>query len=133
MRSIVIALLFTMASATIFSQYSLYKEIEGVQFHAKWGHEKWYSKKSPKVLMVKIVNTSSSAAEFTLGLEFFANLIMMEDSQEKPYCLGAGKTLLPRMAGLVFKPVEANTDLLDSFELTGLEIKKMSTANCKTQ
>ncbi len=133
MRSIIIALLLSFAASNMFAQYTLYKEIEGVQFHTKWGNEKWYSKKSPKILMVKIINKSSTAAEFTLGIEFFTNLIMIEESAEKPYCVSAGKTLLPRVAGLAFKPAKANPESLDSFELTGLEIEKLATTNCKQQ
>jgi hypothetical protein len=94
------------------------------------GHEKWFSKKSPKVLLVKIVNTTDVAIEFDFGVEFFMDLLLVEESKPKAYCLSAGKTLLPRVSGLVFKPESVEPDSLDSYELSGLEIKKAISKDC---
>ncbi len=112
------------------SQFLLKKEVDGVQFYTKWGHEKWLSKKSPKVLLVKIVNTTPYAVEFDLGVEFFMNMMLIEESKAKSYCLSGGKTLLPRVSGLLYKPEGVDPDSLDSFELSGLDIKKATIKDC---
>lgn len=130
MKKIILFIVVAISVQTSAAQYVLYKEIDGVEFYSKWGHEKWLSKKSPKVLMVKIVNTGPTAVEFNLGVEFFSNLMMVEESPEKPFCLSAGKTLLPRMAALVFKPAGSSPEKLDSFELTGLELVRMEKSSC---
>src|SRR6218665_2445682 len=122
---IIVVLMLLSYSAS--SQYTLYKEVDGVAFYTKWGNEKWWSKKSPKVLLVKVKNNNALAVNFTLGVEFFKEMQLIESGREEEYCLSQRTTANPRMRGLVFKPTETtNPDNLDSFELSGLEIKKMA-------
>ena len=68
MKKLLVVLTFALAVNNIRAQYTLYREVSGVEFYTKWGREKWLSKKSPKVLMVKIVNTGSKAVDFDLGV-----------------------------------------------------------------
>lgn len=105
----------------------LHKEVNGVEFYTKWSHEKWWNKKSPKVLLVKVKNTNSLAVNYTMGVEFMSNLKMVEESKEEDYCLSQYATAKPRKNGLLFKP--AGTEF-DSFELTGLEIEKQLVYEC---
>jgi hypothetical protein len=128
MKAQLIGICLGFISITSHAQFTLHKEIDGVQFYTKIANEKWYSKKSPKVLMVKVVNKNSVAANFTMGVELFANLLMIEESPEVNYCIGAGKKMNARRAGLVFKP---NDEMeLSSFELSGLLVTKSDKADC---
>jgi hypothetical protein len=130
MKSLFFIILISAIGLSAAGQYQLYKEVNQVEFYTKWGREKWLSKKSPRVLMVKVVNKGSHAAEFDLGVEFFRNLVLVEESKPASQCLSAGKTLLPRMSGLIFKPAETNPDEIDSVELTGLDIMIKDKPDC---
>lgn len=126
-------MLFTfllVSSVTLQAQFQLYREVGQVSYYTKWSHEKWYSKKSPKVLLVKVVNKSSFAVQFDLSVEFYKNLVMVEQSGPFTQCLGSGKTLLPRMSGFVFKPAEINPAEIDSFELSGIEGTVLDVSGC---
>lgn len=126
-------MLFTfllIGSVTLQAQFQLYREVGQVSYYTKWSHEKWYSKKSPKVLLVKVVNKSSFAVQFDLSVEFYKNLVMVEQSGPFTQCLGSGKTLLPRMSGFVFKPAEINPAEIDSFELSGIEGTVLDVSGC---
>jgi len=113
------------------SQFTLYKAIDGVEFYTKWGNEKWWSKKSSKVLLVKVKNTNTLAVKYTLGVEFYKNLQLIEVGKEEEYCLSQYTTAFPRRRGLVFKPSEASSiNEMDSFELSGLEIDKQIEYEC---
>ncbi len=130
MKSILTAIFIIVFLENATSQFLLKKEVDGVQFYTKWGHEKWFSKKSPKVLLVKIINTTPYAVEFDMGVEFFMNMMLVEESKAKSYCLSGGKSLLPRVSGLIYKPESADPDSLDSFELPVLDIKKATIKDC---
>ncbi len=131
MRPILVALVFSIVSFAAQSQYTLHKEVDGVQFYTKWGNEKWWSKKSPKVLLVKVKNTNSLAVRYTLGVEFFKNLQLIEAGKEEEYCLSQYSTAYPRRAGLVFKPNDnASVNEMDTFELSGLDIDKQIEYEC---
>jgi hypothetical protein len=130
MKRLFFIFLITTFGLSAAGQYQLYKEVNQIEFYTKWGREKWLSKKSPRVLMVKVVNKSASAVEFDLGVEFFRNLVLVEESKPVSQCLSSGKTLLPRMSGLMFKPADANPDEIDSVELTGLEITVKDGPDC---
>lgn len=121
---------FLISSVTLQAQFQLYREVGQVSYYTKWSHEKWYSKKSPKVLLVKVVNKSSFAVQFDLSVEFYKNLVMVEQSGPFTQCLGSGKTLLPRMSGFVFKPAEINPAEIDSFELSGIEGTVLDVSGC---
>lgn len=121
---------FLIGSVTLQAQFQLYREVGQVSYYTKWSHEKWYSKKSPKVLLVKVVNKSSFAVQFDLSVEFYKNLVMVEQSGPFTQCLGSGKTLLPRMSGFVFKPAEINPAEIDSFELSGIEGTVLDVSGC---
>jgi len=128
MRFLVLVLLVGLLSVSGYSQFVLQKEVNGVEFYTKWSHEKWWSKKSAKVLLVKVKNTNELAVKYTMGVEFLNNLKMVEESKEEDYCLGQFATAKPRKNGFVFKP--AGSDF-DSFELTGLEVEKQLVYECK--
>lgn len=131
MRVIISTAIVLMFSITVHGQYTLHKEVNGVQFYTKWGNEKWWSKKSPKVLLIKVKNTNGLAVSYTIGVEFFKNLQLLEASKEEEYCLGQNATAFPRSAGLVFKPTdEAALKEMDTFELSGLEVEKQSEFEC---
>ncbi len=125
MKKLLLFLAMSLLTVALSAQYTLYKEVNGIQFYTQWSHEKWWSKKSAEVLLVKVINTSDSAASFTLGLEFFKNILLVEESPEATYCIKAHKKLKPRLSGMVFKPVKKRNEF-DAFELTGLEIEKVS-------
>jgi len=112
------------------AQYELKKEVNGLQVFTKWSHEKWWSKKSDKVLLVKVANTNEVAVSYDLGIEFYKDLQMVEESKAENYCLGAHKSILPRWKGIVFKPSPEVRDVFDSFELTGLDVEKLSGISC---
>lgn len=130
MRTLLL-LLAVLASTTAFSQYNLHTTKEGVEVYTRWGHEKWWSKKSDKVLLVKIKNVNLTAVEVSLGVELFHNMQLLENSPEEAYCLSKQSTAFPRLRGLVFKPT-SNDALkeMDSFELTGLEVRKLEGTSC---
>lgn len=130
MKKLLAALGFMLVLLSADAQYQLYKEVEGVEFYTKWGREKWLSKKSPKVLLIKVVNKGSLAVDFEMGVEFFKDMIMVEESKPSSMCISAGKTLLPRMAGLVYKPAEVNPEEIDGFELSDLEVTKRTLGDC---
>ncbi len=131
MKNLILLALAIVCSLHSIAQFQLYKEVSRIEFYTKWGREKWYSKKSPKVLLVKVVNKSSAAVEFDLGVEFFKNLTLVEESKPVSQCLGAGKTLLPRMSGLIFKPLENLPETIDSFELSGLDVVVKDVQDCQ--
>jgi hypothetical protein len=131
MKLIFVLIIAMICSLNSQGQYQLYKEVNQVEFYTKWGREKWLSKKSPKILMVKVINRGSFAVEFDLGVEFFKDLALVEDSKPVAQCLSAGKTLLPRMSGLMFKPLEYASDKIDSFELSGLDIVIKDMPDCQ--
>ncbi len=131
MKTPFILVVLILISYSVSSQYTLYKEVDGVAFYTKWGNEKWWSKKSPKVLLVKVKNNNELAVNFTLGVEFFKEMQLVESGKGEEYCLNQHATANPRMRGLVFKPSEtANPDNMGSFELSGLEIKKLTEYEC---
>jgi hypothetical protein len=130
MKNLVVLVLLFSVSFAVSAQFQLYKEVGQVSYYTKWSHEKWYSKKSPKVLLVKVVNKSSFAVRFDLSVEFYKNLMMVEESEQVTQCLSSGKTLLPRMAGLVFKPAELNPEEIDAFELSGIEATVLDVPDC---
>ena len=113
------------------AQYDLYKEVQGVQFYVKWSHEKWWSKKSPKVLLVKVKNNNTTAVDYTLGIDFFVQMKQVESRKEESYCLGQRTTASPRVKGLVFAP---SPEILSqsgfTFELTGLDVELKEERNC---
>jgi len=119
-----------LAATNVSAQFQLYKEIDSLQFYTKWSHAKWYSKKSGDVLLVKVVNTSSSTAELSVGVEFFASMKLVEESQVYSYCVEAGKTLKPRVHGLVFQPASGGKENFESFELKDPDITKRGTTQC---
>jgi hypothetical protein len=130
MRTLLL-LLGILTSTAAFSQFNLHTTKEGVEVYTRWGHEKWWSKKSDKVLLVKIKNVNLTAVEVSLGVELFHNMQLLENSPEEAYCISKQSTAFPRMRGLVFKP--SSTDALkemDSFELTGLEVRKLEGTSC---
>lgn len=110
-----------LVTSQVSSQYTLYKEVDGVQFYTKWGHEKWWSRKSDKVLLVKVVNTTDTPMTYSLGVEFFKDLKMVEQSQPGTYCVKAGGKVMPRSKGLMVKPAV----VYDTIELTGLDVEKV--------
>jgi hypothetical protein len=124
----VIALLMLTFNAS--SQFNLYKEIDGLQFYTKWSHTKWYSKKSGDVLLVKVINTTNETATFSVGVEFFKEVRLEEESQTFDFCISAGKTLKPRVHGLVFQPSKGVKENYDSVELKDPEIKKIGNVDC---
>lgn len=130
MKNLMLFTFFLIGSVTLQAQFQLYREVGQVSYYTKWSHEKWYSKKSPKVLLVKVVNKSSFAVQFDLSVEFYKNLVMVEQSGPFTQCLGSGKTLLPRMSGFVFKPAEINPAEIDSFELSGIEGTVLDVSGC---
>ena len=130
MKNTIVLFLFLLSASFSQAQYALKKEVDGVQVFTKWGHEKWWKRKSPEVLIVKVVNNNDVAVRFDLGIEFFKDLVMVEDAKPANYCLSAHKSLMPRMAGLVFKPAKVTSSEIDSFELTELEIEKLARAGC---
>jgi hypothetical protein len=133
MKTCILSLFFLCAVLPASAQYELYKEVGQVSFYTKWGREKWYSKKSPKVLLIKIVNKSSFAVDLDLTVEFYKNLALVEESQPVSQCLGSGKTLLPRMAGLVFKPAQIAPEEIDGFELSGTDGVVLDTPDCRPE
>lgn len=131
MKSVFFVLSFLFLTDAANSQFTLYKSVDGVEFYTKWGNEKWWSKKSPAVLLVKVKNTNKLTINYTLGVEFFKNLQLVESSNEENYCLGALSKATPRIKGLVFKPsVESAVTSIDSFELSGLKIEKLTIEEC---
>ena len=116
--------------AALNAQFTLYKEVQGVKFYTKWGHEKWWSKKSARVLLVKVVNTNDSAASYHFGFELTKNLQLVEESKDETHCLDPNGKSLPRLQGVIFKPGAAPGDY-DSWELSDLEVVLVS--NCETE
>lgn len=125
MKKLLFALILLTSGLGLSAQYTLYKEIQGVQFYTKWGHEKWWSKKSPRVLLVKVVNTNESAATYHFGLELTKNLQLVEESKDETYCIVPKGKSMPRVRGVMFKPA-ASPDAYDSWELTDLEVVLVS-------
>ncbi len=131
MRPIFLIAFIAVFSFSANSQFTLHKTVDGVEFYTKWGNEKWWSKKSPKVLLVKVKNTNSLAVRYTLGVEFFKDLQLIEAGKEEEYCLSQHATAYPRRAGLVFKPNDAaSINEMDTFELSGLDIDKQIEYEC---
>lgn len=130
MRPILFVILCVALSFSANSQFSLYKTVNGVEFYTKWGNEKWWSKKSSKVLLVKVKNTNSLAVRYHLGVEFFKDMKMVEESKVEDYCLDQYSTAKARKRGLVFKPNEVHPATLDSFELSGLKVEKLIAYEC---
>ena len=130
MKKLLLTLLLMGLFVSINAQYTLYKEVNGVQFYTKWSHEKWWSKKSARVLLVKVVNTNESAANYHFGLELTKNLQMVEESKDQEYCIVPKGKSMPRMRGMVFKPLASSADY-DSWELTDLEVTLVSTCEEK--
>ncbi len=124
MKRIMIIAVLVLSAIFAEAQYTLYKSVDGVEFYTKWGHEKWWSRKSPKVLLVKVVNTTDHAVGYTIGIEFTKNLQVAEQGREETYCLEAGATSRPRVKGLMFQPGPA-AEGYDSFELTNLEVETL--------
>lgn len=123
-----------LASSTMMAQYTLHTSKDGVEIYTRWGHEKWWSKKSDKVLLVKIKNTNLTAVEVNLGVELFHNMQLLENSLEETYCLAKQSIAFPRVRGLVFKPSSSESvKEMDSFELTGLEVKTLEGTACPKQ
>ena len=112
------------------AQYQLYKETDSLQFYTKWSHVKWYSKKSGDVLLVKVVNKSLNTVEFSVGVEFFTSMKLAEESQVFQYCVESGKTLQPRVHGLVFQPASGSKGNYDSIELKDPDISKKGNSAC---
>lgn len=112
------------------AQYQLYKESDSLQIYTKWSHVKWYNKKSGDVLLVKVVNRSSSTVEFSIGVEFFTDMKLAEESPVSSYCLEAGKTLKPRVHGLVFQTTKGKKENDDSIEFKDFDIVKKGNDKC---
>lgn len=124
--AMVLIMLGLIVSNEAFSQYELYKSVEGVEFSTRWVKEKWYKRKSDKVLSIQVVNTNEQPVQYTLGIEFFQNGVMIESSPEKEYTLKAKGRVKGRLNGVMFKPekvvaadVEAKNVVM---ELSGLDI-----------
>ncbi len=130
MKKLLFTLLIFGLSAGLKAQYTLYKEVNGVQFFTKWGHEKWWSKKSPRVLLVKVKNTNESAATYHFGLELTKNLQLVEESPDQDYCIVPKGKSMPRVRGMVFKPLASSSEY-DSWELSDLEVVLVSTCDEK--
>lgn len=130
MKNWILTLALTGFCLGIQAQYTLYKEVKGVQFYTKWSHEKWWSKKSPRVLLVKVVNTNDSAASFQFGLELTKNLQLVEQSNPMEYCVVPKGKSMPRVRGTVFKPTASPADY-DSWELSDLEVELIG--DCENQ
>lgn len=110
------------------AQYTVYKEVDGVEFSTRWVKEKWYKRKSPKVLSVRVANKNSYTVKYTLGIEIFQNGILIESSPENEYSLKAGAKSTGRLDGVMFKPERLSSKDIEAgnfvMELSGLEIEK---------
>jgi hypothetical protein len=126
MIKIIATLFFFFSILTLSAQYKLEKDVDGVQFFSKWGREVWYKPKSPKVLLIKVVNSNEEAVRFDLGIEFTENLQMVQQGLPAEYCLGAKKKLLPRINGIMYKYEMGKVSGGEAeYELTGLVVTKV--------
>lgn len=112
-----------------------FSQSNGVVFLTKWTHEKWYSRKSPLILSVKVINKNESTVEYSLGVDFFLNGKLAEQNHPVTYCLKSGKSAQGKLNGVYFKPKNISEQEVMSdwfeFELTGLEVNPVDSCPSK--
>jgi len=131
--AVVLIIVGLIVSNQTFSQYELYKAVDGVEFSTRWVKEKWYKRKSEKVLSIQVINTNDVPVQYTLGIEFFQNGVMIESSPEKDYTLKAKGKVKGRLNGVMFKPEKVIATDVESknvvMELSGLDITVLEKTN----
>jgi len=106
---------------------------EGLEICYKWKPSKFFNKKSPLQLNVKVKNTNNYCVKISLKVSYFKSGILQEESDTVTNCINPLKTAGGGKKGLNFSAGNFTNDEIRSedfsFEIIPLEIIKMR--SCK--
>ncbi len=126
MRNLVCVLLIWMGGAYESSgQMQLLKLDDGLAINYKW--EK--GKSDEQLLLIEVINNNDVAVDFEMTLFLMKGIKVLESTGKMSLCVGAGKSLKPKISGLVFD-VKTPKDQIDSIDLDDLNIVKADRKNC---
>lgn len=111
MKKSLFFLLATLSTFGAFAQkkYQLYHTENGVEVYARWEHEKMFHK-GPVLLCLQVKNTTESAVEVSMDVNFYNVAVVAETVSVEGLCVPAGKNAKGRKAGLCFESEKFDDD-----------------------
>ncbi len=129
--AVVIALL--LSSTLIFSQnkYKPLEEQDNVSFSYRWKPSKFLKKNSQPILMIKIRNNNTYAADISFTIDYFWDLVLKSSSEELSYCLKGNKSIVGKIKRFGFDTSDFTKDQLESEQfMVELNVLKITKEDC---
>lgn len=126
MKKILCALIFLMGLlGSLSGQMQLLKQDDGLVVNYKWET----GKGGEQLLLIEVQNNNDVAVDFELTLFLLNGIKVLESTGKMSLCVGAGKTLRPKISGLVFD-VKTPKEQIDSIDLDDFNSIKADRKNC---
>ena len=124
-NSFVLLLCSLLAAQMASSQMIPLKSEDGLEINYKWE----VGKDSEQLLLVEVNNNNDVALDFELTLYFKKGTAVVESTGLLSLCVGAGKSLKPRISGLVFDVKTPRVEI-EKIELGELNILLTERKSC---